>query len=278
MNKHRWLNSLIGLLLFLSACGSPTPAAAPTNTPALASPTIPAATFTAIAPPGTLPATATLAPTATAAPSSTPSATPDPLHTACDHPYWPLRLGAMWVSKTKTGVMTTTVTAVTGDLLKAQAIYTEKDPDGTLKTVQFLCDKDGLAFGDATNAFADGHVGTKKAIESTGRVLIPVEKMVPGAMWAWSLTANFSSPSYDSKGVFTQQTDYRNVSSQSCTFTKTDVLTLTVGIFRGLWVDCKGSSISTSNGTTATYPFSSQVTYALGVGPFGDSLVSYSIP
>ena len=36
--------------------------------------------------------------------------------------------------------------------------------------------------------------------------------------------------------------------------------------------------ISTSNGTTATYPFSSQVTYALGVGPFGDSLVSYSIP
>lgn len=283
MSKQRWLNGLIGLLLALSACSSPRPTTAlpPTLTPpigsAAASPTAPAATFTAIPPSATPPPTATLGPTAIMAPSATPGATPDPLHTACDHPYWPLRLGAMWVSKTKTGVMTTTVTAVTGDLIKAQGIYREQYPDGSVQTVQFLCDQDGLAFGDATTISADGHTATKKVVESSGRFLIPVEKMVPGATWAWTVTADFSSPVYD-KGKYTHQSDYRNVSSQDCAFTKTDALTLTVGVFQALWVDCQGTSISTSSGTTATYPFNAQLIYALGLGPFGDSLVSYHIP
>jgi hypothetical protein len=51
-----------------------------------------------------------------------------------------------------------------------------------------------------------------------------------------------------------------------------------IGTFPAMRVDCKGSDVSTSNGVMATYPFNAQTAYALGIGPYGDSLVSYSIP
>ena len=104
------------------------------------------------------------------------------------------------------------------------------------------------------------------------------DQLITGTQWSWSLTADFSIPNYDSKGVFTHQSAYRNVSSQNCTLTKTDTITLTVGTFPAMRVDCKGSDVSVSNGVTATYPFNAQLAYALGVGPNGDSLVSDSIP
>ena len=263
-------------LLFLSACAGPAPAAtlAPTITPAPpATPTLlPPATETVVPPADAGP------PTATRAPSATPAPTADPLHTVCDYPYWPLRQGAVWHIDTKSKVYTETITAVSGDLTKAEATLVDTYTNGSTQKILIECDKDGLAYGNAVITNADGHVSTKTVVNTSGHFLIAAAQLLPGAKWSWSLTADYSVPLYDSKGVFTKQSQYRNVSSQDCTLTKTDALTLTVGVFQAKYLDCKGSDVSTSNGTSTTYPFSAQLAHALGVGPNGSSIVSYTIP
>jgi hypothetical protein len=264
------------VLLLLNACGAPVPAATRPPTSSPAPPTT--ATTRPTLPPTLAPPTATMLPSATPAPSRTPTATVDPRHTACDHPYWPLRPRAVWHINTNTRVYTETITAVTGDLTRAEATLVDENANGSTQKILIECAKDGLAYGNATFTFADGHISTKKVVDSSGHFLIAVEQLIPGAKWSWSLTADFSIPNFDTKGVFAHQSEYRNVSSQNCTLTKTDTISLTIGTFQAMRVDCKGSDVSTSNGVTATYPFNAQLAYALGVGPYGDSLVSYSIP
>ncbi len=277
MSKRRWLNGLIGLLLALSACGSPPPASAPPPTSTPAPPTTPTSAAT-IAPPTAVPPTATTPPTATAAPTTTPAPTVDPLHTACDHPYWPLRSGAVWHVNAQTKVYTETVTTVTGDLTKAEATLVDTYTNGTTQKVLIECDPDGLSYGNALFTYADGHASTKNVVSSSGHFLLAAGQLVTGTRWSWSVTADYSVPNYDKQGVFTQQSAYRNVSSQNCALTKVDTITLTVGTFQALRVDCQGADVSTSNGTTATYPFNAQLAYALGVGPNGAAIQSYSVP
>jgi hypothetical protein len=277
--KHlRSYRAHLALLLAVVACGGPSTAVTTTHS---ATPG-PAATLTQP------PATATETPTATTAPSATaastatattpPSATPDPLHTACDHPYWPLRVGATWVSKSGEVVFTSTVTAVTGDLEEAEATYEVRYSTGSIQTTQLFCDKDGIAYGDSNSRFPDGRTGTKKIVSKTGQSLIAPDKLVDGAEWDWSQTADYSTPVYDN-GVFTRQSDYQNVASQSCTVTGPQTVTVTVGTFQAFHADCTGTNVSTAPNTpSATYPFNSQLDYALGVGLVSNNLISYTIP
>jgi hypothetical protein len=267
--------------MFISACASPTPAPTPTLVPPSTATPLPLPTDTAQPSAATLPP-ATLPPTATAAPSPTLAATPaptaDPLHTACDHPYWPLRQGAVWHIDAKTRVYTETITSVTGDLTRAEATLVDTYTNGTSQMVLIECDRAGLAYGNASFTFADGHISTKTVTDYSGRFLPAVEKLAPGAKWSWNVTADYSVPNYDKSGKFTKQSEYQNVSSQACTLVKNSTLTLTVGSFSAVEIDCQGSDVSTSNGVTTTYPFNAQLAYGRGLGPNGASIKSYSIP
>ena len=265
------------MILAVVACGGPTAAATPAATSSLTA--APASTSTSTEPPPS----ATAAPSATTAPTEPPtetvepSATPDPLHTACDHPYYPLRQGAQWVTKTGDGVYTSTVTTVSGDDKQADATYRIEFSTGIVQTSHFLCKDGALAYGAAAISYPDGHTGTKTPTAASGYALIAADKLVDGATWDWSLTADFSWPTYEN-GVFARQSEYQNVSSQTCTASGPVPITTTLGVFQAMHVDCAGQSISTSGGQSATYPFNSQIDYAPGVGPVSESLLSYEIP
>jgi hypothetical protein len=269
--------ALLALILAVAACAGPSTAAtsAPTATPSEAATlTQPAATPTEAASPTTAP---TLTPAATATETATLEPTADPLHTACDHPYWPLRVGAQWVSKSGESVITETITAVTGDLDQAEAAYEIRYSSGVIQTGQFFCDKDGIAYGDSSSVRPDGHIATKKIISRAGQSLIAPDKLVDGAEWEWTQTADYSVPVYEN-GAFVRQSEYQNTAGQSCTATGPQAITVTLGEFEAIHLSCTGESVSTVDGQSTTFPFNSEQNYVLGIGSVSDSLLSYEIP
>jgi hypothetical protein len=216
-------------------------------------------------------------------PTASPTATSDPLHTACDHPYWPLRQGATWEHKLEAGQRAQTVTAATGDVESADATLEQLDPDGTHQVTQLLCSVEGIAYGDATITRPDGHVDTKVLTAHAGVALVSEAQLLAGASWTWSQTANYDFPAY-SDGVYTGQTQYTNVALQDCRTLGSETVTVPLGTFEAVHVECIGQTVSTSAaGTSSTFPFNSTSYYVLGLGSLSlaesaPELVSYSIP
>lgn len=285
MNKRRMLNGLIGLLLLLSACSSPKPAAVlpPTSTtlPA-ASPTLPppTATFTSLPPTNTPLPTATQGPTATQAPTNTPAPTADPLHTACDHPYNPMRLGAVWLYKYTTGPYTATVTAVTGDSTKAQATLTEQFSNGDVWQFQYVCDPDGFSIGSSSAKYANGTVGNSDIVTSTGHYLLAADKLTAGAKWSYSQTVDGFTPNkvLINGTVGYKPAHHHDTSIRDCTVAKIETLKLAVGTFPVVRVNCRGTDFYNTNGEASTFPANDQWVYALGPGLNPETIISYHIP
>ena len=59
---------------------------------------------------------------------------------------------------------------------------------------------------------------------------------------------------------------------------KSETITLTVGVFPALAVDCTGKDIFTTNNETSPYPYKGQLVYALGLGEASTPFDSYNIP
>ena len=144
--------------------------------------------------PGDVSATATAAsqPANTATPetATVDSPTPGPTATtttgsdaaaACDHPYFPLRLGATWTYATADGSHTYAVTAVSGTAEKATATMTRDGVD----EITWQCTADGLVVFTALGGILG--FGPQPldwtVLERTGAWLPPSASLAEGARW-----------------------------------------------------------------------------------------------
>jgi hypothetical protein len=222
-------------------------------------------------------ATSTLPP-----PTNTATAVPDPLHTACDHPYWPLRLGAAWQTRLGDGVRTLTVTEVIGDLTNATTTLAETDPDGTTVSTEVICDANGSRYGNLTLTQPDGHTGIQTVIAYSGTHLIAADLFAIGATWAWSQTADFDWPVYEG-GTYTGQATYSNTAAQTCTAKGEEEITVAAGTFTGIRVECVGTIVWTdATGEWDPVEFITVFVYVEELGPINlaldRELLSYTIP
>jgi hypothetical protein len=122
------------------------------------------------------------APTATLPPTPTPAP-----QSACDHPFFPLRLGATWIytatapvgegspGELRTITITDTVTAVEGDLQSATAAVGQ--------TLAYGCSSDGLVLLRAAIPFG--------AVTSlAGVYLPPADQLTRGSSWTYNFTVD----------------------------------------------------------------------------------------
>jgi hypothetical protein len=101
--------------------------------------------------------------------------------TACDHPFFPLRVGAAWTYSSNTGTQTFQVTDVVGDATTATATLLRDGAD----TITWHCTGEGLAAYASLDMFLGvdpESVGWSLA-STTGVWLPPAGDLVPGAEW-----------------------------------------------------------------------------------------------
>jgi len=286
MQKRRMIGFLLlGLSTMAALCGVPAafqPPPPPTVTQSSPIPvsntTTPAVVATVVAqtPFTALPPTNTPLPTTTLGPTNTPAPTADPLHTACDNPYWPLRQGAIWKGKTYTA----TVTSVTGDANQALATVVYQTSTGDVNQTQYACEQGQIGFGDSIVAYANGTTQTSNVVTSTGWLLLASDKLTLGAHWAYTETVDGFFPNkVDVNGkIGYQPAHHHDTFVRDCSVTKTETLTVTVGVFPAIVVDCKGVDHYNTNGSPFTAAANDELTYARGLGSSPDTVSSFHIP
>jgi hypothetical protein len=279
------------------ACGGGT-ATAPA-TPGAPSATVAAATGGAGTPVTSPSATlqpsvpASQAPVPTAIPVVTPSVepaiTPPPSAaavgpTACDHPYWPLRLGATWTMGRGDAKSVITVISLEGDALSATAEIQSVGKTGSKVTNEILCNvAEGMAYGDSLYENTDGHTGVKNTTAVTGPQIPPVAALVEGAEFTNGSTSDLDFPSYDANGTYTGQLQYQIVLDQTCTVHGPRQITVKAGTFNGFEIDCIGTSVRKAAGEAdRNFDYNTNAYWLEGVGfsaiDADAQLVSYSIP
>jgi hypothetical protein len=103
--------------------------------------------------------------------------------TACDHPYFPLRLDAKWYFQSDLGDYTWTVTDVTGNLQSAEAIMVVEQ-DATTLTYHWNCDENGLVSYDFGNIAMQSQASAQyELLEAEGVWLPPAPQVQSGASW-----------------------------------------------------------------------------------------------
>ncbi len=245
---------------------------------------------------------ATAAPNATSAPADPtdpsdpaatevvePGVTPEPsgyaAQSACDHPYYPLRLGATWTYAFEGGSYTWTVVEVSGDLESATAVMNFNLNDVVID-YHWNCTQAGVVsydFGNIGLPTAGADIDFE-VTSSSGAWLLPPEQMVPGATWENAYSMNSS---YSMGGVSVSMT---TDVAESFTAGGIESVTTAAGSFDALRVNGN----STYNMTNSLVPASSAasantVWFAYGVGMVRNEsssegtnttidLVSYSIP
>jgi hypothetical protein len=117
---------------------------------------------------------------ATATP--TPTATPEPVagypaQSACDHPYYPIRQGAVWTYATGDKTFTTTVTEVIGDKTEALATLETVWSSGEINVKKITCKPDKWV-ESVGEQFADW-----VSIEVSGLLFLPADKFDIGGKW-----------------------------------------------------------------------------------------------
>lgn len=188
--------------------------------------------------------------------------------TACDHPYYPLRLGATWTYLTPNGETTETVESVTGDLANANAVLAVNE-GGTVLKYAYTCSPDGiLHLGSATH----------NCSQMSGVNLPNLEALVSDATWSSELTC--ANPDSGETYQLSRSDTAGNPQTISTPAGSFDVIVMTVNQ-TGTLTDSYGEYRSTGAGT---------LYYALGVGlvrsdwvvngtiPLSNELTTYNIP
>ncbi len=233
---------------------------------------------------------------ATATPSPEPGeATPTPLpataeptaeaggyqsQTACDHPYFPLRLGATWEYASEFGTYSWSVTEVSGDLDNASATLNMAMTDVSL-AYHWTCTRDGILSYDYGNVGVSGAEGVDfEVVSSEGVWLLPAEQLLPGTAWSHSYAISAAGEG-GSVTTFT---------SQNLSVTGLEAIESIAGTVESVRIDGTSVTVINSAGLAGT-EFASSFTYwlAYGVGMVQSistsdgsasttTLVSYSIP
>jgi hypothetical protein len=200
--------------------------------------------------------------------------------TACDHPYFPLRLGATWQYSSEFGTYTWSVTEVSGDLDNATATLNMAMTDVSL-SYHWTCTRAGILSYDYGNVGVSGAEGVDfEVVSSEGVWLLPVEQLLPGTAWTHSYAISASSEG-GSVTTFT---------SQNLSVTGLEAIESVAGTVESVRLDGTSVTVINSVGLAGT-EIASSFTYwlAYGVGMVqsvstSDSssstttLVSYSIP
>jgi len=192
----------IVLAIGLVACGgdesepsgqTPEPATA-TAEPPTATPEPPTATPEPSPTPTDEPAATAVAEVSQPADGSGWGASGSGAQSACDHPYLPLRSGAMWRYETSEGEVLWEVADIQGDMDEATAVLNVTVGDFSL-AYQWQCSAgQGLSSFDFASLSA-APVGLDMTIEQVsvdGVFLLPPEQMVVGASWTAVLTGTVS--------------------------------------------------------------------------------------
>jgi hypothetical protein len=218
---------------------------------------------------------------ATAEPTTGGAATTG--QTACDHEYFPMRLGATWTFSTSNGNQTWTVTELSGDQTSATATmsFSMGDISGNY---HWQCSAAGITSFDFSNlAFGGSTVTTMEVTDQSGIWLPPVEQLVPGATWRNDYSLNFST---------TTEGQTVNISErigQAFTAVGIEQLSVAGAVHDAFRVDQSSTIAITSLGNSNTLNTTGAIFYARGIGPvrldssgagYSESslLQSYSIP
>jgi hypothetical protein len=268
VDRLRTLSLIGAVTLLASACGGGNAAssAAPASSAAIAAT---GAIATAEAQTGT---------------PATPEPTAAAIATACDHPYYPLRTGATWLTNNGPGqTIPAEVTAVTGDSMNAIAKLQTTNPSGSTFTFDILCGPDGLAYGDGLYVNTDGKQGTSKRTAGSGVFLPPAAALADGLKFSWSTTNAYDFPAYDSAGAYSGQNKYSVELTEDCAVSGPKSQTLATGEQAGWQVTCSGTRKTTdAAGKIFETPSPLNFYYLKGIGRSGvdpgTELVSYSIP
>jgi hypothetical protein len=201
--------------------------------------------------------------------------------TACDHPYFPMRLGATWAFATDSGPFTWTISGVTGDQTDATAAMDYKS-DKFSGTYNWHCTADGIQSFDFGNMVNTSGINIK-VTQHSGTWLLPVDKLVPGATWDNSYSLEGTDTSGGSTDPVTE------TYTQHFTLVGTEPHDVAGQSMEALHIDSTSHiqvTASTGSGT-----FDSSATYLLvrGIGPVllrttfasstsNSTLTSYSIP
>jgi len=198
--------------------------------------------------------------------------------TACDHPYFPIRQGAVWNYSGEGYEYSWRVTGISGDMTNATATIVAEFGFGPV-TYTWSCSAGGVQH----YTMADLGVGTFEITSSEGAALLPPGEFRPGVSWSNSYTIT-STIGIEGIGV-TITTDV------SENHTAGDPFDLSTGL--GTFIVIPVSSTSSMNSTgdfgDISNSFSSTVYYAQDVGilrvetttegaTFTTDLVSFSIP
>lgn len=198
--------------------------------------------------------------------------------TACDHPYFPIRQGAVWNYSGDGYAYSWRVTNVSGDMTNATATIMAEFGFGPV-TFTWTCGAGGVQH----YTMADLGVGTFEITSSEGAALLPAGDFRPGVTWSNSYTIT-STIGVGGMGV----TVTTNVSENNAAG---DPFDLSTGLGTFIVIPVASNTTTTSSGdfgdisTTST----STVYYAQGVGilraetttdggTFTTDLVSFYIP
>jgi hypothetical protein len=240
---------------------------------------------------------ATPPPAATTPPTPVVVSTPDAIdgyqpHSACDHPYFPLREGATWTYALQSAgepySWTWTVMEVSGDLAAATAVVQADFDQEFHVTYTWECTEEGVfSFDYGSVGFEafdlEGITFTFDVVENEGVMLPRPQEFVPGATWRNNYTVESSF------AIEGQSFSSTTQNSGSYTAAAYETITVRAGTFEALRVDGRSSTTTTVFGQSSSSSSTSTQWYAYGVGwvrtsdsgPDGAStmeLVSYRIP
>ncbi len=211
---------------------------------------------------------------------------------ACDYPYFPMRKGATWEYAQDGQITNETVTSVTGDANNSTAtLLMDMVGVGSI-TGEWTCSPDGVmssVFTDFQMPNAAGASAQMKITSKSGTLLLPPEKLAPGATWNSDYTFEMSTQAAGQAFNFTYEVH------EAFTATGVETVTVPAGTFAAIRVEMKGTVKMTglpanipAGMMPSEFPIGTTEWYARGVGVLRSSpssgqggdrvLTSYSVP
>lgn len=210
--------------------------------------------------------------------------------TACDHPYFPMRVGSTWTYKASsaeasfTSIMT--ITSVTGDAESAEAVM-NMTVDDLVITYHWTCTRTGglQSFDYAMSGLA-GSAGASSDVSGEGVFLPPADQLVSNATWTYSTNGTMTM---DAGGVSMSGSSSHTATNTVAGFVASaDVGGVTYGDIMTVLSE-ETTTVSFAGVDTPALATRTTLEFAKGIGLIssasagdagysGMDLISYSIP
>jgi hypothetical protein len=189
---------------------------------------------------------------------------------ACDYPYFPMRKGASWEYTQGDQTISQKVTGVTGDANNATATLQIDIGQAASVTGEWTCSPDGVTssvFTDFQIPDAAASGAQIKMTSNSGALLLPPEKLAPGATWNSDYTMAVSMDAGGQAFNMTYEVHQEHAA------VGVETITTTAGAFDAIRVEVKGKIAITGLPANlpaglmpSEIPIGSTEWYARGVG------------